>query len=235
MKRALVIFAREPLPGKVKTRLAASIGHQAATDLYTAMLQDVQRMATGLESAQGILFWTEDATLPQTLQTAPQLTSYRQTGNDLGERMANAFASVFADGFDACCIIGSDAPDLPPDIVMQAFESLETDMADVVFGPAIDGGYYLIGMRRLWDGVFDRVPWSVPETLDKNLQRAAELGLRSTLLPAWHDIDTVEDLEFFCRNNTNAGLATYRAAERMFPEFRHSAIHKCAKWRSGLG
>lgn len=194
MKKALIIFAREPVPGKVKTRLARDVGEQAAAELYAAMLADVLEKAVSLDDVRLLVFWAlETGILPD----GPEfqgLEMLEQQGADLGERMKNAFIRAFNLGIDACCCIGSDLPDLPLDYIRQAFRELEQPETDVVFGPAEDGGYYLVGMKKINDRLFADIAWSTPLVLETSLEHARELKLNTCLLPVWYDIDLIGDL-----------------------------------------
>lgn len=216
MTKGLIIFAREPLPGRVKTRLAQDIGDQAAIEIYTAMLEDTLEQANRLDSVQPLLFWSlETSTLP-VLNQYPQISMHAQQGKDLGERMAAALAHSFNTGFCPCCIIGTDSPDLPAKHIHEAFELLERDESDVVFGPANDGGYYLVGLRKTWSGLFEGIPWSTSVVLEENLRQAKMLGLRTSLLPSWYDIDTLEDLRRLSGSSINNATRTHQAAQELF-------------------
>lgn len=193
MSKGLIIFARAPVPGKVKTRLARDVGEQVATELYGAMLDDVLEMAALLDDVRLLVFWA-DGSYPH-FPGIPRLEMFEQSGEDLGQRMANAFRTAFEEGIDACCIIGSDLPDLPLEYVRKAFRMLEENRIDAVFGPSSDGGYYLLGMRRLWPELFENVPWSTSLVLETSLKHARASELTVDLLPVWHDIDTIDDLK----------------------------------------
>lgn len=197
MKNRLIIFAREPLPGKVKTRLAAEIGDCAAAGLYETMLQSVLNTALQLTDVETVVYWAcEEEALPRLVEKY-QCNSRRQSGGDLGQRMAAAFAEMFAGGCDSCCIIGSDAPDLPLSYIQEAYRLLDLPQTDVVFGPCRDGGYYLLGQRRVWPQLLTDIPWSSGQVLEQSLKAAQNSGLSATLLPEWQDIDTVEDLNAY--------------------------------------
>ena len=215
MNKSLLIFAREPLPGRVKTRLAQVIGDQSATDLYSAMLEDTLEQAGRLDSVQPFLFWALKNWEMPFLQDHPHLAMYAQQGNDLGERMAGAFEQAFSNNSNPCCIIGSDSPDLPSNYILQAFALLEDDETDVVFGPAEDGGYYLIGLRENCPGLFNGIPWSTSQVLAKNLAQAKLLGLRTSLLPVWYDIDTFDDLRRFCCSPSTTAIRTRLVAQQL--------------------
>ena len=197
MKKGLIVFAREPLPGQVKTRLAASLGDQLATRLYENMLQEVLETTRQLSDIETVAFWAcPEEALPQ-LAERYRCTSRIQSQGDLGERMQAAFALMFAGGCDVCCIIGSDAPDLPIAYIVEAYRLLEIEHSDVVFGPSRDGGYYLLGLRQVWPKLFTAISWSSSEVLAQSLAAACASGLSTALLPEWQDIDTVDDLRDF--------------------------------------
>jgi uncharacterized protein len=194
MKRTLIIFAKEPVPGKVKTRLAADLGEGSAADLYAAMLEDVLDQVVSLEDIKPLVFWSLESDSVPLLDRYPGLETFVQQGPDLGERMEAAFTEAFSMGAESCCIIGSDLPDLPLEHIRQAFDTLEQHQADIVFGPAEDGGYYLVGMQRIVPGIFDGIQWSTGEVLASNCLRAADLGLKVGLIPLWYDIDLLADI-----------------------------------------
>ena len=201
MKNGLIVFAREPLPGTVKTRLASSIGHQRAAEIYENMLQEVLKTTRQLRDIDAVVYWAcPEESLP-ILAERYQCTSRRQKQGDLGQRMQSAFEDMFADGCDTCCIIGSDAPDLPIAHVREAYRLLEMPHPDVIFGPSRDGGYYLLGLRQVCPLLFTNISWSSSAVLGQSLAAALAAGLSTTLLPEWQDIDTVEDLRDFQERN----------------------------------
>lgn len=194
MSRGLIIFAREPVPGKVKTRLAQSIGDRAAAGIYSAMLSDTVHKAALLDNVRIMIFWaTENGDVPE-FSNLPGVETFVQSGEDLGKRMDNAFNAAFSHGVSRCCIIGSDSPDLPIEFLSQAFDSLDESDTDIVYGPAEDGGYYLLGMKQLWSPLFKNMQWSSPAVMVETVKLINKLGLKSHRLPQWHDIDTYDDL-----------------------------------------
>ena len=198
MKKGLILFAREPIPGQVKTRLAASIGDHAAAELYETMLQDVLKTARELSDVEAVVFWAcEEETALTALTEKFRCNSRYQRQGNLGQRMQAAFEEMFASGCELCCIIGSDAPDLPVSYIQDAYRLLETKPVDVVFGPSKDGGYYLLGLRQVRPQFFANIPWSSPEVLEQSLAIVRDSGMTATLLPEWQDIDTYEDLQAF--------------------------------------
>ncbi len=215
MSKGLIIFAREPLPGRVKTRLARAVGDHVAAALYSAMLADVLGQAAATPDIRPLLFWDYNGTGIPAGPDVPPMESFGQEGATLGHRMANAFDHAFGSGCRICCIIGSDSPDLPPEYIRQAFELLEHDACDTVFGPAEDGGYYLLGLRRTWPELFDGIAWGTPQVLAASLERAHGLGLRTSLLPPWYDIDTQTDLARLLDSPGAAAPRTREAAARL--------------------
>lgn len=196
MNRSLIIFAREPIPGQVKTRLAASIGDHAAAELYESMVRDVLTVVRRLENVKTVVYWACDEDALPHLSEKFRCISRCQCPGDLGERMQGACADMLAEGYETCCIIGSDAPDLPLAYIDDACRLLE-EAADVVFGPSRDGGYYLLGVRRVVPQLFSNISWSSPVVLAQSMAAAHVSGLTVSLLPEWQDIDTVEDLQAY--------------------------------------
>ncbi len=210
-RRGLIIFAREPLPGQVKSRLAADVGDEAASQLYEAMLLDVLDISRGLTGIESVVFWDCAAESLPLLAERFGCQSRRQADGDLGQRMQATFAEMSAAGFESCCIIGSDSPDLPPSCIVRAFEILESGQSDVVFGPSSDGGYYLLGLKQILPQLFRDIAWSTPAVLQHSLAAAQSAGISTALLPIWHDIDTRQDLDSFLIRS-----ATLPAATRTF-------------------
>lgn len=196
LKKGLIIFAKRPVPGRVKTRLSPPLSPEEAAELYHRMLEDVLAKGGTQAGVDKWVFYEPDAGAAQFFAgLAPEMSHVPQEGNDLGERMANAFRRLLALGYGMIAIIGSDLPDLPAAYVEEAFRRLESGTADAIFGPSEDGGYYLVAMGELHENLFRDVPWSSGEVLATSLARAKDSGLTVSLLPLWHDVDTAEDLE----------------------------------------
>jgi len=195
LKKTLIIFAKKPAPGQVKTRLVPPLSAEEAAELYRCMLEDVLAKATAL-SGLDIHLWYEPA--PEATdyfaRIAPEIASLPQQGNDLGERMVEAFRHAFAEGCGAAAIIGTDSPDLPFFYIEHAYERLRDPGIDAVFGPCVDGGYYLLAMNSLHGDLFLNVPWSSADVLAKSLRNADAAGIGVSLLPIWHDVDRSQDL-----------------------------------------
>lgn len=195
LKKALIIFAKRPAPGRVKTRLSPPLSPEEAAELYRCMLLDVLAKVATLSGVDKHIFYEpEEPAAAFFAQIAPGMSRAPQQGEDLGERMANAFGELLAMGYGQVAIIGTDLPDLPMEYVNEAFRRLAAGEIDALFGPSEDGGYYLVAMRELHGELFRDVPWSSGEVLAKSLERAEQAGVRVSLLPVWHDVDTADDL-----------------------------------------
>lgn len=201
MKKGLIVFAREPLPGKVKTRLAASLGNEVSAEIYERMLREVLQAACQLNDVDTVVYWSARKESLPLLAEQYKCRSLLQTGVDLGQRMQAAFEEMFSGGHAPCCIIGSDAPDLPVAYIQDAYRLLDEQDTDVVLGPSRDGGYYLLGMKRIMPQLFTNITWSSSVVLEQSLAAAMKSGLSTTLLPEWQDIDTIDDLQaYYVRN-----------------------------------
>lgn len=192
----IALFIKPPVPGRIKTRLARDIGDMAACSLYRAIAEHVvqQIQASGFPLA---LFFDGDdpSQLPDTWKQ-PAYSCIRQQGADLGERMVSAFKQLFADGTRQVVLIGSDIPDIDAAYLRQAF-SLLADHA-LVIGPALDGGYCLIGFNQgsFSASIFQDIPWSTDQVLERTLTAAKQACLSVGLLKPLRDIDTVDDLQY---------------------------------------
>jgi len=180
----------------VKTRLSPPLTPEEAAALYRCMLEDSVALARTLSGITPFIFFQNDPGAAEYFKAlAPEILSFPQIGENLGERIKNAFARIFSRGFNAVAIIGTDSPDLPPRYIFKAFALLEHEDSDVIFGPAEDGGYYLLGLKRVWEELFSGLPWSRSELLAASIARAMNLCLGISLLPAWYDIDSESDLK----------------------------------------
>ena len=222
-RRGLIIFAREPLPGRVKSRLAADVGDSAAAELYEAMLLDVLEISRGLTGIESVVFWDCAAESLPLLADRFGCRSRKQADGDLGQRMQAAFEEMFAAGFASCCIIGSDAPDLPSAWIERAFGMLATEQNQIIFGPSADGGYYLLGLKQILPRLFRDIAWSTPAVLQQSLAAAQSAGAATALLPVWHDIDTLQDLNSFLMRSGALCAATRTS-------IRAAALHREATY-----
>ncbi|MDG1571857.1 TIGR04282 family arsenosugar biosynthesis glycosyltransferase [Robiginitalea sp. M366] len=187
--QALLIFTRNPVPGKCKTRLAATIGNDRALDVYRFLLRHTETVAKNLKGTDKTVYFTEhlgDGSFWDPAQFGYAL----QSGRDLGARMADAFASAFRLGYRKVVLIGSDLYDLSTADLEAAFTALETHPA--VLGPAADGGYYLLGLTQMRPELFENKAWGTETVLQatlKNLQ-----GTPVFQLPVRNDVDRYEDI-----------------------------------------
>lgn len=191
----IALFVKPPLPGRVKTRLARAIGDNAACAIYSALVDRVLANITASGVPLVIFHDGDDAgRLPVAWQEAAS-SCIPQQGVDLGQRMAHAFSRLFGDGIEQAVLIGSDIPGLDTGYLHDAFRSLATH--DLVIGPAIDGGYCLIGFHSatFTPALFQQIPWSTGQVLELTLSAAEAARLSAGLLPPLRDIDTVDDLE----------------------------------------
>lgn len=185
-----MIFIKNPLPGKVKTRLAREVGNDRALAVYRWLLDITRKAATDVQVNRWL--WYSDMVPAHDEWSESDFEKWQQASGHLGERMRAAFRQAFRQNFGPVVIIGSDCPDMSTALIQRAFEELQTN--DVVLGPARDGGYYLLGMRRYFD-LFHKVPWSTGEVLATTRSQLRALRLGWSELPVRDDLDTAEDLK----------------------------------------
>jgi rSAM/selenodomain-associated transferase 1 len=197
MSDALIIFAKNLLHGKVKTRLAATVGHNKAMDVYQQLLQHTIAVA-GRLPVDKLLFYSHFVEAANN----HHFKTFLQKEADLGERMNHAFATAFQQGYSKAVIIGTDVPGITPSIIQVAFEQL--DNVDVVIGPATDGGYYLLGMKQNHAPLFQGIEWSTSSVFSTTVSHLKQLSLRYSELPVLSDVDREEDLHLLAFiNNRN--------------------------------
>ncbi len=190
----IALFVKPPVPGRVKTRLARAIGNDAACTLYSALVDRVLATITASGMPLVIFHDGDDAGhLPVAWQEVAN-SCIPQQGIDLGQRMAHAFSRLFSDGIEQAVLIGSDIPGLDAAYLHNAFRLLAGH--DLVIGPAIDGGYCLIGFHSatFTPALFQQIPWSTGQVLALTLAAAETIGLSIGTLPPLRDLDTVDDL-----------------------------------------
>ena len=191
--RALVVFVKHPRPGAVKTRLAASIGPEAAAELYRALAEHVlEATAPAAGEYERLVFFEPAEALEEMRAWLPGVRLLAQSGGDLGARMADAFVRAFARGASRVALVGTDAPDVTRETAALALSAL--DAADVVLGPAEDGGYVLVALRAPQPLLFSGIEWSTPRVLEETRARAAAAGLAVRELAPVADLDTLDDL-----------------------------------------
>lgn len=188
---ALIIFQKNLVLGKVKTRLAQTIGDDLALEVYEKLVELTQKEAEQVQLERLIYF---SDFLPEETPK-PGFSYCLQMGADLGERMSNAFAEVFEKGFSPILIIGTDCPLISCEVIEDALDQL--GQVDLVIGPAEDGGYFLLGMRTFFPEIFKTITWSSDQVLPQTLEIARKQKLNIGLLPVLFDIDHEEDLNRF--------------------------------------
>jgi uncharacterized protein len=191
---ALCIMAKAPEAGQVKTRLCPPLSPDDAAELYRCFLLDKIAQAREVTGAEPILAYAPARAAVLFEALAPGFTLLAQRGADLTARLVAVCDEIFGTGCDAAILIDSDTPTLPTERLESAVAAMSDGAQDLVLGPSEDGGYYLIGLRRPRPKLFEGMRWSTPTVLEETLRRARALGLSSTRLPAWYDVDTAADL-----------------------------------------
>ena len=193
MKKALIVFAKQPVPGQVKTRLTSLLTEAEAARLYQAFLEDALVQYGTLDVA--VRLYISPPPGPERPAFVPEEVVVKaQQGEGLGERMLLAFVESFAAGHEQLVIIGTDHPTLPTVFIAQAFDAL-AERLSVCIGPSDDGGYYLLGMNDFYPQLFDDMLYSHPEVFGETVQRASGTRANLTILPTWYDVDTPEALQ----------------------------------------
>jgi len=186
----LVVFAKNPELGKVKTRLAKTVGDKKALEIYLKLLEHTYAVADKTFADKAIFY--SDKIEEFDILDYYKFPKFLQKGDDLGERMDRAIGEAFGQRYEKVVIIGSDCYDLTSEIVEDAFKLL--DDHNVVIGPAFDGGYYLLGMDRHYSHLFKDKKWSTPDVLLDTILDTKKLKLSYTLLPTLTDVDEEKDL-----------------------------------------
>lgn len=195
-KELIIIFVKNIKLGKVKTRLAKTIGNQGAFDVYSELVKVTELATKNITTDKRIYF--SDAVIDSKWKGNFKTV---QEGENLGERMKNAFIDGFKSGYNHIVLIGSDLPDIKPEHLKNGLEALRKN--EVVFGPAEDGGYYLIGLTKMHNFIFKNKPWSKSHLLHETLEELKQNNISFKLLETLNDIDTFEDLvaSNFYKNN----------------------------------
>ncbi|TGV04116.1 TIGR04282 family arsenosugar biosynthesis glycosyltransferase [Flavivirga rizhaonensis] len=187
-KELIIVFVKNIKLGKVKTRLAKTIGNYGAFEVYSELVKVTELATKNMTTDKRIYF-------SDVIISTKWKNDYKtvQVGENLGERMKNAFIKGFEDGYERILLIGSDLPDISSEHIKSGLNALNNN--EVVFGPAIDGGYYLVGMTKMHHFIFNNKPWSKSHLLEVTLEELDQENISYTLLEALNDIDTFEDLE----------------------------------------
>lgn len=206
-RAALVIFAKAPIPGQVKTRLCPPLTTDEAASLHGSFVLDtLERSKTAVAKLKlpldRYLACAPSSTLVffKIMEERQGVKLTDQVGDDLGARMNQAFETMFARGYKRVLIVGTDVPTLPLDHYKQALALSETN--DLVLGPALDGGYYLIGLKRTAPDLFTNIPWSTDQVLRLTQEKATKMGLKTALISPWRDVDTIDDVQALIETST---------------------------------
>ena len=197
---ALVIFAKAPIPGEVKTRLCPPLTPDEAATLHGSFVLDMLERTTLAVTKLQLPFHRYLACAPSSelvffkiMEERQGVSLLDQVGEDLGQRMHRTSVDLFAKGYKQVIIVGTDVPTLPLSVYQEALAIL--GRSDVALGPALDGGYYLIGLKQPAEQLLTGVPWSTDQVLAVTQQKAKTLGLSVGLTTTWRDVDTMTDLQ----------------------------------------
>lgn len=205
-RKAFIVFARLPVEGKVKTRLAKEIGDKNSAILYRVcaeyLFNEVKRVK--IHEVDLFLFYSDENETSEVKKWAgDHFYFYAQSGENLGIRMLNAFKQIFEKGYDKVIIVGTDVPDIDSALMLNAF--IELDKHDFVIGPSKDGGYYLLGMKSLTTDLFNDIKWGTEKVFSSTLEKLNKKKSSYKLLPKLIDIDTKKDLiQWYQKVDNNA-------------------------------
>lgn len=203
----ILLFVKAPFRDQVKTRLAAALGRDAALDLYRNFVLDILASIKTSGIPYGVCYYPPDSGETVKDWLGGHLRYMPQEGADVGERMEQAFRRAFSDGASRAVLIGSDIPDLPPALLLDAVGRL--DRTSAVIGPAKDGGYYLIGFRNdaFFPGIFRGMEWSTDTVFSRTMRIFEQERREVSVLPSWRDVDTINDLKDLMNRNRNGAFS----------------------------
>ncbi|MFK7786804.1 MAG: TIGR04282 family arsenosugar biosynthesis glycosyltransferase [Crocinitomicaceae bacterium] len=187
-KKLLIVFVKNAILGTAKTRLAKTIGNEAAFEVYKHLMKITEEATLGVNDCDVHIYFSSEKDPTRW----SGFTQYVQQGNDLGQRMSDAFRTGFGLGYEQIVGVGSDLPDLTSHIIEKGLNELNENEA--VFGPAEDGGYYLIGMSSMLECIFENKPWSTEQLFDVTLDELKSKGHSVGIIETLNDVDTEEDL-----------------------------------------
>jgi len=195
MLPACIVMVKAPRAGAVKTRLVPPLSESEAASLAESFARDTVEAARRVVPRVLVAYAPADGRgALEALFEDEGLLWFEQRGEDLGARIESAASHAFALGLGPVVLVGTDSPTLPASFVEAAVASLSNEESDVALGPTEDGGYYLVGLRRFFRGLFRGVEWSTPRVYLQTARNAQSAGLRVRELPRWYDVDTPEDL-----------------------------------------
>lgn len=190
LKKAIILFTKNPELGKVKTRLAKTLGNKKALEIYKKLLQHTQTIVSSIEVDKFIFY--SDKIIENDAWSNEVYNKKKQKGDDLGDRMKNAFQELFELNYNSVCIIGSDCFELNSSIINQAFQSLNTN--EIVIGPTFDGGYYLLGMKKPNFELFENILWSTETVFEDTINKIKNQNSDFATLVKLNDVDREIDV-----------------------------------------
>jgi rSAM/selenodomain-associated transferase 1 len=219
-KFGILFFVKYPIEGKVKSRLTKDLSLQLTTTLYRCFVTDLFSMLTKTSIPLLICYEPSDYKIHFQQWLGKNYTYLPQIGMTLGERLNNAFAQGFSQGYTHLLVIGSDSPDLTHTIIHTAFKQL--DSFDTVIGPSSDGGYYLLALHHntYSPKYFQEIQWSSPSVFIETLQRIKNEQHTIFTLPEWYDIDTFSDLKAFYHRNLTTSFNTSTTMQILIKYFK---------------
>lgn len=206
--KALIIFSRLPIGNETKTRLSPLLTEKEREDLHVSLWKDIFNSVDEINDTIDIfLYWTGNGDIKNYKSLIPNSFKLcKQHGENLGKRMLNAINELFFNGYKQIVIIGADIPTVSADDIKNAFNALEN--FDVVLGPSLDGGYWLIGMKNVIPEIFYINTWGNKNVLNATLKVMNEIGISYSIINKLLDIDTPEDIEIFMNNSSERGYFT---------------------------
>ncbi len=198
---ALILFAKAPIEGEVKTRLCPPLTPDEAASLHGSLVMDLLERCHALKGMDRILAGspTQDHPFFRAMKKRFTIPIWEQVGGDLGERMAQAFQSALGSPYQSTIIIGTDIPGITAPLLTMASKNLQD--YDIVLGPTLDGGYYLIGLKSPASELFRNIPWSTEDVFSCTHEKTKAMGLSLKVLPKLRDLDTIEDLQVFIQES----------------------------------
>jgi rSAM/selenodomain-associated transferase 1 len=211
MENALIIMAKAPLQGEVKTRLSEVLSHQKSAELSSCFFMDAMELAYCVQDCDILLAFSPDDEVESfPIADMDIIECIPQGRGNLGDRMERVFEKSFSSGYSKVILIGTDMPTLPFKNIQDAFTLL--DEHTVVVGPSLDGGYYMLGMRSLIREIFEGIDWGTGEVLQQTTERLKKKGVQYKYLPTWYDVDTASDLNFLI---AHLNILRYCAGEQL--------------------
>ncbi|NIP31569.1 MAG: DUF2064 domain-containing protein [Candidatus Dadabacteria bacterium] len=194
---ALIIFVKYPTPGEVKTRLGKSIGYEKAASLYSLIAKFIINKLTDSKSYTSLIFYSPENKKEEVKKwlNRNELEYFPQTGNSLGEKISNAFKHCFSSGKKNVAIVGTDCIEINEKELSNVFGMLSENNIDVILGPSLDGGYYLLGLNKYRNKIFNNIEWSTNKVLNKTINIINENNLLYQTIEEKNDIDQIEDIK----------------------------------------